>query len=210
MASSFINQIPIIIHLIKKLQPRSILDIGKVFGKYGFLVHEYVGIDNTKKIDPTKLLKEQSDLLMDAVEIDLDLMLPHLGHLYNQVHFGDILEIYEKLPKYDLILMIDIIEHINKKKAFLLLKYLLQQGADIIIATPIEFFEQDLYQSDFEHHVSHWSRKDFKELGFLDMQFFDAGAVYLLSNKKYDIRGFGISFVKKLRRIARCIKNEFY
>ena len=28
---------------------------------------------------------------------------------------GYIVEIYEKLPKYELILMIDIIEHINKK-----------------------------------------------------------------------------------------------
>ena len=78
MGSSFIDQTPAIIHLLQKLQPKSVLDIGKGFGKYGFLLHEYLGIDNTKKIDPAKSIKEQSGIVVDAVEIDPDLMLPHL------------------------------------------------------------------------------------------------------------------------------------
>lgn len=209
MASSFINQIPVIIHLVQKLNPLTLLDIGKGFGKYGFLVHEYVGINNTKKIDPAKMLKEQSKLLIDAVEVDPDLMMPHLQQLYNKVYFGDILEMYKELPAYDTVLMIDIIEHIDKKGALLLLKQLLQQGTDIIIATPIKYFEQELYESKYEHHISHWSEKDFKQLGFLDVQYFDAGAVYLLSNKQHNIRGFGNSFIKKIRRIARAVKNEW-
>ena len=81
-------------------------------------------------------------------------------------------------------------------------------GSKIIIATPIEFFEQNLYESEFEHHVSHWTKKDFIKLGYLNVQYFDAGAVYLLSNEKIDVRGFGSSWIKKLRRIARAIKNE--
>ncbi len=209
MASSFIDQTPAIIHILQKLQPKKILDVGKGFGKYGFLLHEYLGIDNTKKIDPAKSLKEQSSIVVDAVEIDPDLMLPHLSHIYNKVYFGDILQLYTQLPSYDLVLMIDIIEHINKNEALVLVKQLLQRGSKIIIATPRNFFRQDLYESEFENHVSHWSVKDFKKLGFLNVQYLNAGAIYLLSQEKIDIRGFGNSWIKKIRRIARAAKNEF-
>jgi len=208
MASSFINQVPTIIHLVQKLKPRSILDIGKGFGKYGFLIHEYAGIDNTKKLEPSKSLKELSKIKIDAVEVDADLMLPHLGQIYNEIYFEDILTLYPNLPTYDLVLMIDIIEHINKEAALQLLQNFLSKGSKIIVATPKHFFEQDLYQSKFEHHVSHWTKRDFDKLGFLQLQYFDAGAVYLLSNDRLNIRGFGNGIIKKLRRIARAVKNE--
>lgn len=208
MASSFINQVPVIIHLIQKLGPASILDIGKGFGKYGFLVHEYAGISNQEKINPGATLKQLSKVSIDAVEVDPDLMLPHLDQLYRTVYFGDILKIYSDLPKYDLVLMIDIIEHINKPGAIELLRHLLKNGSRVIVSTPIDFFEQHLYESEYENHVSHWSLKDFRAIAFTDVQYFDAGAVYLLSNEKLNIRGFGNSFLKKLRRIARAVKNE--
>ena len=51
-------------------------------------------------------------------------------------------------------------------------------------------------------------KKDFENLGYLNCQYFDAGAIYLLSNEKLDVRGFGNSWIKKLRRIARAVKNE--
>ena len=208
MASSFINQLPTIIHLVQKLRPESILDIGKGFGKYGFLIHEYAGIDNTRKLDPSQTLKELSSIKIDAVEVDADLMLPHLEHLYRKVYFEDILLFYKKLPAYELILMVDIIEHINKEGALQLLEHFLNQGSNILIATPIDFFEQELYESEYEHHISHWTKKDFEKLGHLNVQFIEAGALYLLSNEKLDIRGFGNSWIKKIRRIGRAVRNE--
>ena len=116
MASSFINQVPTIIHLVQKLQPQKIFDVGKGFGKYGFLIHEYAGINNTKKLEPAKTLKEQSKITIDAVEVDADLMMPHLPQLYANVYFEDILQFYTRLTTYDLVLMIDIIEHVEKKE----------------------------------------------------------------------------------------------
>lgn len=208
MASSFSAQIPGIIHLIGKLNPASVLDIGKGFGKYGFLIHEYAGIDNKKRIDHSLTLKELSSINIDAVEADEDLMLPYLKDIYNNIYFGDVTKIFSTLPNYDLILMIDIIEHLDKNDAFAVLKYFLKNNCKLIIATPKEYFKQDLYESDFENHVSHWTKNDFNKLGNLDYQYFDAGAVYLLTPDKTDIRGFGNSFIKKIRRIARSVRNE--
>lgn len=208
MASSFSAQIPAIIHLLQKLAPKSVLDIGKGFGKYGFLIHEYLGIDNTKRLNPSLSMAQQSAVKIDAVEVDDDLMLPHLNQFYNEAFFGDVFSIYKNLDNYDLILMVDVIEHLEKEKAIELLKYFISKNSKILIATPIHFFQQELYKSDYEHHVSHWAPGDFKKLGYTDYQHFDGGAVYLLSKEETDIIGFGNSAIKKLRRIAKAIRNE--
>ena len=93
MASSFPAQIPGIIHIIRKLNPASVLDIGKGFGKYGFLIHEYAGIDNKKRIDGSLTLKELSSINIDVVEADEDLMLPYLKDIYSNIYFGDVTKI---------------------------------------------------------------------------------------------------------------------
>jgi SAM-dependent methyltransferase len=211
MASSFPSQIPGIVHLLSQLRPKSILDIGKGFGKYGFLAHEYVGIPNNRKLDSHLTLREQSEVVIEAIEADGDLMLPHMEQIYEKVHFGDACEIYDKLERtYDIVLMIDIIEHLEKAKALELLRYFLAQNSTLIIATPVDYFEQHLYESVFENHVSHWTRSDFQRLGRIDMQIYDAGAVYMVSNRRHDIRGFGGKLIKRLRRLARAFKNELY
>jgi len=208
MASSFAEQIPCIVRLLQKLNPKTILDIGKGFGKYGFLAHEYIGIDNTNQLNPSKTMMQQSAVTIDAAEADKDLMLPHLDQIYSKVYFGDITEIYPDLPTYDLVMMIDVIEHLDKQKAINLVKYFLSKNAVLIIATPIDFFQQHLYESEYENHISHWKLKDFKALGFAESQYLDGGAVYLVSNRKLEINNFGNSLIKKLKRIRRAIKNE--
>lgn len=209
MASSFAEQIPCILHLVKQLRPRTILDIGKGFGKYGFLLHEYVGIDNTKKIDPSKTMVEQSVIRIDAIEADKDLLLPHLPQFYNRVFVGDVFDVFFAGGSYNVVLMIDVIEHLDKEKAVTLLQHFVRDGAKVIVATPLQFFKQELYESEYEHHISHWTKKDFDKIGYVDCQYFDAGAVYLLSADKLNVRGFGNTLIKKLRRIARLLKNEF-
>jgi hypothetical protein len=79
----------------------------------------------------------------------------------------------------------------------------------VLIATPREFFEQSIFESEYENHVSHWTVSDFKRLGFVEYQNYEAGAVYLLSDKPIDIRGFGNSLKKRIRRLARMLKAEF-
>lgn len=208
MASSFAFQIPLILHVVIQLRPSSILDIGKGFGKYGMLLHEYLGIDNQRRIDPSRTMVQQSRILVDAVEADPQLMMPHLSHFYNVVHVGNVLRMYKDFPKYDLIMMIDVIEHLEKVPALEMIKFFLASGSSILIATPLEFFRQDLYQSEFESHVSHWQAKDFRGLGHVQKQHLENSAVYLLSPKAISIRGFGDSFIKKLRRLGRAVRSE--
>lgn len=210
MASSFVAQIPVVINILKHLGSKKILDVGKGFGKYGFLIHEYCGIDNSKKLKSSVMMKEQSKVKIDCVEIDDDLIFPHLNNFYNNIYKADIINIYKQLIDYDLILMTDVIEHINKENAIKLLKFYRENEIDVLITTPIDFFEQNLYESKYEEHVSHWALEDFKKIGFnVNYQKVQAGGIYLLSNRQHRIPGFGNSLNKKIKRILRLIISDF-
>ena len=208
MASSFPSQIPVIVNLLSQLKPASVLDVGKGFGKYGFLLHEYWGIDSAIRPDPHRRLIEQSRVAVDAVESNLNYLWPHIDHFYRDVFKGRIEVLYKTLPSYDLILMIDVIEHLSKSDGLGVVKHFLAAGSQFVIATPRDFFQQELFESPDEHHVSHWTPRDLRGLGYLDYQNVDAGTVYLLTLKPMDLRGFGRGGTKRLRRIARSILNE--
>jgi hypothetical protein len=186
-----------------------VLDIGKGFGKYGFLLHEYVGLDSKMAPKPELPLKDQSSVVIDCVDVNPDYCFPHIKQFYTSVWTEDILESFEARKGYDLVLMSDVIEHLPYEKAFPVLQHFLGDGAILVVSTPNVFFDQDLYESPAEHHVSFWRKSDFKKLGcFVDSQRVGPGTVHLLSRKRIDIRGFGGAWIKKVRRIARCLLDE--
>src|SRR5665213_248868 len=152
MASSFSSQIPLIAHIMTKLAPSTVLDIGKGFGKYGFLIHEYYGVDNTVRPNPVLSLKDQSRVVIDAVESNADYLWPHLDHFYRKIYSGRIEDLYGSLPSYDTVLMADVIEHLEKKEAMLVVRHFVETGSSVVISTPRNFFQQDLFGSADEHH----------------------------------------------------------
>jgi len=209
MASSYADQIPVVVHLLQKLRPRTLLDVGKGFGKYGFLAHEYVGVPMDIAPDPRRTLAEQSALVIDAVEVQATYLWPHLAHFYRHVQVGRIEELYLGLPDYDLVLMADVIEHLEKPAALEILRHLLARGSTIIVTTPRKFYRQDLFQSVHERHVSHWEPSDFAFAPFVDYQNAGDGRVFLLAKSRSPIRGFGRSLVTRARRVARLLLAEF-
>ena len=90
MASSFSTQILVIVDLITRIRPATMLDVGTWFGKYAFLTHECCGIDNTRRPDPTRTLREQSRVAIDAVECNTAYLWPHIDHLYRKLYIGRI------------------------------------------------------------------------------------------------------------------------
>jgi hypothetical protein len=209
MASSFADQIPVVLHLLASLRPASLLDVGKGFGKYGFLAHEYAGVDLRERPDPARTLAGQSRLRVDAVEVEAALMLPHMKHIYGEVFIGAIEQLYTSLPRYDVVLMADVIEHIEKEAGGRVLRHFIGKGSSVIVATPRTFFEQHLCGSEFEEHVSHWGPKDFAGVApFVDYQNCGAGRVFFLSPGKTWIRGFGNRPIARARRIARLLLSE--
>jgi hypothetical protein len=209
MASSFSSQIPTTLYLISQLRPSTMLDIGKGFGKYGFLMHEYYGIDSASRPSPTLSLREQSRVAIDAVESNQDYLWPHLSQFYRQIFTGRIESQYQSLPHYDVILMADVIEHLKKEDALAIVRYFIGCGSTMVITTPRHFFQQELFESEDERHLSHWKVQDFRNLGYCQYQNAGPGTVFLVSSKPIDVRGFGSSPVQRLRRITRSLLDEF-
>ena len=88
-------------------------------------------------------------------------------------------------------------------------RHFVKSGAAVVISTPIEFFDQHLFESEDEHHRSHWTPSDMRDLArHVDYQAAEGGWVFLLSARKLDVRGFGCSLVKRLRRVARVLRSE--
>jgi hypothetical protein len=150
-----------------------------------------------------------SRVKIDAVEVQAAYLFPYLENIYSAVHVGKIEDLYVGLPRYDVVLMADIIEHLDKEIALRIVNHFLGAGSAIVISTPKQFFNQHLFDSPYEEHISHWSPRDFAFAGFVDWQNCGAGRVFLFLNQKRVIRGFGSTPMVRVWRIARLLRSEF-
>jgi hypothetical protein len=210
MATSFIEQVPTIIHVLRQLNPRSVLDVGKGFGKYGFLLHEYVGIDHAKRPDPRRTMAQQSRIAIDALDANPAYQWPHVAQFYRHCYLGRVEELCDGLPAYDVVLMADVIEHIEKTAALRVVELFLARGSTLVVSTPRTFFQQELFESAHERHLSFWAIGDFRKADrTVFYQSIGPGMVYVIrSGHMAGIRGFGNDFLAKARRVARFALNE--
>lgn len=165
MPSSHWYQLNEIMELIILTQPKSILDVGVGFGKYGFLSREYLELfDGREKFDDWKRT-------IDGIEIFKDYITSLNKMIYDKIYIGNALEILPTLDKkYDLILLIDIIEHFYYNDGIRLLKMCEQYGKNTIISTPKRFLSQrEMFGNPFEVHKLLFKKKHFK---FIKNKFF--------------------------------------
>ena len=162
MPSSNFEQIPVILNILLRLRPRSILDVGTGFGKYGFLAREYLEIWGEDKKDFGKF-----DIRIDGVEGFEDYITPCHRYIYDNIYLEDILAFAKKQDfKYDVVLMIDVLEHIEKKDGRVLLKTLTEKNRNLVIATPSKFYEQEAsFSNPLEIHRSFWTREELSQFG---------------------------------------------
>lgn len=134
--SVFLEELP-------KIEFKTILDIGIGYGLYGALIRNYY---ETKIIEGVEKEKRYDNALWGV---------------YDKIYIGDIRNF--TLKKYDLILLIDVIEHLTKKDGKALLARMEKLSKNIFISTPLEF-SQNTGWEDFpsEKHKSLWTMDDFK------------------------------------------------
>lgn len=131
--------------------PKRILDVGCGYGKYSVLLREY--------LDP--------DPIVDGVEAWEPYVKNHkLKNLYTKLYVSDVLDLdQDTLDQYDLVMMGDVIEHIEKDDAINLLSRI---KGWVVIATPFDHFHTDEGLPPTEAHVSHWTEQDFIDTGRLN------------------------------------------
>ena len=176
MPSSRPDLIPFVLKFVMQLNPRSILEIGTGFGKYGFLFREYLAIW-AAAADPKRLDPANWQVQIDGIECHE----PYIGELqrqiYNRLIIGDAQVEIDKLGSYEFIFLGDVIEHFPKKEGMKLLQKCLKHCTRMIMVTTPNYFNPQgaEYGNDKETHHCLWTREDF--------DVFSGSETYLIENR---------------------------
>jgi hypothetical protein len=168
---SFPENIPQILRAVYELQPKKILDVGPGMGKYGLLIREQ---DISCKVEKAAIEKQEdlcpvSDLVIECCEDTEYFLNGKLGNtlysIYDRVIPESIFNIMDIIStkKYDVVMMIDTVEHWKKDDAIELLRHISDYSA-IVVSTPIRtgMYQDHLY-GDQRHHITQFEVKDFTE-----------------------------------------------
>lgn len=148
MPSSKLELAPTILNMAYVCNPNRILDVGPGVGKYGLLIREYLKpVDQLDAVEAWPLYVKE---------------FPWLSAIYDRIficHAGALSD--SQLAAYDVVLMIDVIEHMEKDEGLDLLGRI---PGRVIVCTPENFFQNpEADEIPPEKHRSLWSVADFGE-----------------------------------------------
>jgi glycosyltransferase involved in cell wall biosynthesis len=154
------QEIPEIVNEIGKFKPNSILDIGIGFGKYGVLLRENL------EISKGRYHKVDWKIQMDGVEVFEGFHNPIHEYVYNELHCVNITETIDKLPTYDVVLLINVLEHFEKETGEKMLRKIIKHAKKaLIISTPL-FMESQEDNNPYKKSKSRWTQLDFTDFDF--------------------------------------------
>lgn len=197
MPSSQYYHISKIMEMIISLNPKSVLDIGSGFGKFGVLCREYLELwDGRQKYDFKRRI--------DCVEVFQQYISPLHQYIYDKVYNNNILDIATKLDiRYDLILLIDVLEHFEKDDGTKLLKILLRNHECVLVSTPKNPSPQkDAFGNIYETHKSVWSPSELSSLGNIAFVRDDISWISVISSSNDIISNYNEG-IKRLRNSGK-------
>lgn len=149
MPTSNLAVAPAVLWNVAETAHDSVLDVGPGWGKYAVLLREYLN-DPPSRIDACELWEPYVDE-------------HRLRVLYDDVLVGDACDLpVDVLDRYEVVLMVDVIEHMPKQRA---LDLLARIAGRVVISTPVEWFDTGPGLPATEAHVSHWTVDDFVDTG---------------------------------------------
>ena len=185
MPTSHPYQLNELTRIIMLVDPKTILDIGVGFGKYGFLSREYLELwDGREKYNDWKRQ-------IDGVEAFKGYLNPIHDYVYNHIFIGNAIDVLPTLKtKYDLILLIDILEHFDYKGGIELLEECQKCAKNILISTPLKVNRQSgSFGNNFEEHKFQWQKKHFDNFpNKLIIPHFESLIVFIGTDKQLRLR----------------------
>lgn len=157
MPTSWYQAASVLVDKIMREEPTSVLDVGIGFGKYGVLLREALDIPY-ERYD-----KSQWTARIDGIEAFEGYKNPIHDFVYNNVIYATVSECLDNLDVYDVVLLIDVLEHFPKEEGMEVIEQLLLHTQKaLLISTPIDPAPQTEYLGNaFEVHQSQWTAADF-------------------------------------------------
>jgi peptidylprolyl isomerase len=148
---------PMCNRIIEK-NPRSVLDIGIGFGKFGFLAREYTDVRLGR------YFKRQTRI--DGIEIFESYITQLQREIYYNIYVGNAIDILPTLGNYDMIICSDMLEHLSEKDGVFLLNTVKEKSKFAMTVTPVRVLQQEaLYNNEHERHISVWPRETLSKWG---------------------------------------------
>lgn len=148
-------------NLLVQVDPKSVLDVGVGFGNYGMIARAFLDVW------PGRFEKEKWQAKIDGIEYYKEFKNPTYDFVYNKVYFGDVFEILPKLEKYQAIILMHIVEHMEKTQALKLISLAKSHCTKrIIIGTPSKFFKTGWPKFPKEEHKCLITTLEFQKMGF--------------------------------------------
>lgn len=175
MPTSDNRTISAIVHRVIGIMPNSILDLGIGYGKYGALCREYVDFNRQANRFPASvedgLFRREPSLDWTVFILGIEGFIQYrnpLWDVYNQVRIQDFANRnnWHGYEEFDLVLMVDSLEHMPEDVGTDLLKFLVHGNRNVIVSVPEGLYPQDaVHGNAFEEHRSTWSGDKLAELG---------------------------------------------
>jgi len=161
LATSAPYAIPVVVHAVRQLRPRSILDVGTGFGKYGVLFREYTDIWDAD--EASHLKRNAWRTRIDGIEVYPLYLSPVHDYIYDHVYVGDVSQVIDDLGHYDLVFMGDVLEHFAKAEGDRLVRKLFDHADKCVLLTYPRRAKRrgGLLGNEAEAHRSEWNRRDF-------------------------------------------------
>jgi len=151
MPTGHFDHINLVVEILMKIQPKSVLDIGIGYGKYGMLAREYLDYAHFKK----------REVIIDGIEGFGEYIQAGQRFYYDHIFVGDARTILPTLSQYDMILLLDTVEHFNLEDGLQILRNCQSLAKYVLIATPLDIGIQGaVYGNEFERHWFQWKKKD--------------------------------------------------
>lgn len=131
---------------IASIKPYDVLDIGCGSGSYGQIVRTVANPEDLTAVEIWAPWVERF----------------RLNEIYDKIIIADINYLDIKFrTHYDLVIIGDVIEHMTKPKAKLLLSSLILNNKNVIISFPVLHLDQGAYEGNvYEEHIDHWTAEE--------------------------------------------------
>ncbi len=215
MPSSFPEAIPLILSFLMGLKPKSILDVGIGFGKWGLLFREYLDL-NVQGCSDEGFDGKRRLIRIDGLEAYAPYVGEHQQAIYDTIYIGEALSELPGLDPYDV--ASDLLGHFTKEEGW---AFVIEASAKahqgVLLVTPaIEFEQGPVFGNPYEIHRSAWTPADFAAYPLADVLVFRRQLLVYLPRDGVRRRfprptfreGTGIAFRAALRRLLGEVRSE--
>lgn len=179
MPTSYPENISTITCTIQALNGRSFLDVGPGYGKFGFLIRERVdNFEGNIRLDAVEVFKGYNEKASRASKHPAahDLY----ACIYDNYAYGEFVKLAQfwlqeeqtgtrpegwpqRVDAYDVVLMIDVLEHWTDVQASHALALALELGRTVLISTPVGYPQGPSEGNDREAHLSDWPHEKLRQ-----------------------------------------------